>query len=99
MALLRACSERHPPTGFPGKEIHFIEFGVGGGVNQQGTQKATTAAEAAYYPFFGIYGSYRYSRVWGGKGELGLSGNGGVLRGRPVLLQVPWLHDDMRQAE
>ena len=69
--MLRACSERHPPTGFPGKEIHFIEFGVGGGVNQQGTQKATTAAEAAYYPFFGIYGSYRYSRVWGGERRIG----------------------------
>ena len=43
----------------PGKEIHFIEFGVGGGTSQAGDTPARTASEAAWYPYFGIFGAYR----------------------------------------
>lgn len=42
-----------------GKELHWIEFGVGGGTSPTGDKKATTAEEAAYTPFFGISGPYR----------------------------------------
>lgn len=31
---------------------------MGGGTNQNGAVKATTAAEAAEYPFFGVFGQY-----------------------------------------
>ncbi|KAL4440114.1 hypothetical protein ABPG75_003115 [Micractinium tetrahymenae] len=41
-----------------GKEIHWSEFGVGGGTSPQGDKKATTAEEAAYTPFFGMSGAY-----------------------------------------
>ncbi|KAL4438699.1 hypothetical protein ABPG77_006303 [Micractinium sp. CCAP 211/92] len=41
-----------------GKEIHWSEFGVGGGTSPQGDQKAATAEEAAYTPFFGMSGAY-----------------------------------------
>ena len=41
-----------------GTKIHFAEFGVGGGTSQNGDKMATTAAEAAYTPFFGISGRY-----------------------------------------
>ncbi|KAL6772121.1 hypothetical protein ACKKBG_A29000 [Auxenochlorella protothecoides x Auxenochlorella symbiontica] len=41
-----------------GKEIHFVEFGIGGGTNQAGVGVARTAEQAAYYPFYGIYGAY-----------------------------------------
>jgi hypothetical protein len=34
------------------------EYGVGGGVHQNGSVPAKTAAEAAQFPFFGIWGSY-----------------------------------------
>lgn len=36
-----------------GIEIHWGEFGVGGGTSPTGDKKATTAEEAAYTPFFG----------------------------------------------
>lgn len=35
-----------------GVSIEFIEFGIGGGTSQDGDQKATTALEAAYWPFW-----------------------------------------------
>lgn len=41
-----------------GKALVLSEYGVGGGVNQNGSVPATTAAEAAQFPFFGIWGSY-----------------------------------------
>jgi hypothetical protein len=34
------------------------EYGVGGGIAQNGTVPATTADEAASLPFFGVFGSY-----------------------------------------
>jgi ribosomal protein S27E len=34
------------------------EYGVGGGVHQNGSVPAKTAADAAQFPFFGIWGSY-----------------------------------------
>lgn len=42
-----------------GKQVHFSEYGLGGGADQNGNTKAKTAAEAALYPFFGIFGSYK----------------------------------------
>lgn len=42
-----------------GKEVHFSEYGVGGGISQNGDRKATDARGAALYPFFGIFGAYR----------------------------------------
>lgn len=41
-----------------GKEIRYSEYGVGGGTSQNGDQKATTAEQAAFTPFFGINGPY-----------------------------------------
>jgi len=34
------------------------EYGVGGGIAQNGSVPASTADEAASLPFFGIFGSY-----------------------------------------
>ena len=36
-----------------------LQFGVGGGASPNGDVKATTAEEAAYYPFWGVWGEYR----------------------------------------
>ena len=54
------CSGRAPlacatlPTSpYAGVEIHWIEWGVGGGISQSGDQPAQTALQAAYYPFWG----------------------------------------------
>ena len=44
-----------------GKKLYWNEYGVGGGVTQDGKNKATTAAAAAATPFFGVSG--RYSRA------------------------------------
>lgn len=66
--------QQHPPSlpwliaspflhPFPGKEIHFVEFGIGGGTNQAGVGVARTAEQAAYYPFYGIYGAYRWAQA------------------------------------
>jgi len=44
-----------------GKKLYWNEYGVGGGVTQDGKNKATTAAAAAATPFFGVTG--RYSRA------------------------------------
>ena len=41
-----------------GKPLYWNEYGVGGGSNQNGAVKATTAAEAAANPYFGVFGSY-----------------------------------------
>eukprot|EP01026_Neomeris_dumetosa_P040013 TRINITY_DN33028_c0_g1_i13.p1 TRINITY_DN33028_c0_g1~~TRINITY_DN33028_c0_g1_i13.p1 ORF type:complete len:316 (+),score=40.88 TRINITY_DN33028_c0_g1_i13:404-1351(+) len=41
-----------------GKEMNFVEYGVGGGTDRFGVDMATTAAEVAITPFFGIYGAY-----------------------------------------
>lgn len=41
-----------------GTEVHFGEFGVGGGTSQNGDVPARTAREAAYTPFFGMGGQY-----------------------------------------
>lgn len=58
--IRRSCTRWPPTHPHSGKEIHFIEFGVGGGITQEGTEPARTAAEAAYYPYFGIFGAYTY---------------------------------------
>lgn len=42
-----------------GKELHWTEYGVGGGMCQSGNCIAKTAAQAAHYPYFGIWGPYR----------------------------------------
>ncbi len=44
-----------------GKKIHFSEYGVGGGISQNGDVKATDAAGAASRPFFGIFNAYKRS--------------------------------------
>ena len=41
-----------------GKKLYWNEYGVGGGTNQDGEVKALTAADAAEYPFFGVFGTY-----------------------------------------
>ena len=41
-----------------GKHVHFSEYGLGGGVSQSGDVKATDAAGAAKFPFFGLFGAY-----------------------------------------
>lgn len=40
-------------------ELHWTEYGVGGGACQSGDCAAETAADAAYYPYFGVFGPYR----------------------------------------
>lgn len=42
-----------------GTELHWTEYGVGGGTCQGGNCPAKTAADAAYYPFYGVFGEYR----------------------------------------
>ena len=46
------------PQILQGKKLYWNEYGVGGGTSQNGNVKATTAAEAAQYPFFGVFGQY-----------------------------------------
>lgn len=42
-----------------GRQIHYVEYGVGGGVSGTATTVAAkTAEEAGYFPFFGISGVY-----------------------------------------
>ena len=41
-----------------GKPLYWNEYGLGGGSNQNGAVKATSAAVAAADPFFGVFGSY-----------------------------------------
>lgn len=41
-----------------GKPLYWNEYGVGGGSSQNGQVKATTAEEAAAFPFFGVFGIY-----------------------------------------
>eukprot|EP00884_Botryococcus_braunii_P003248 jgi/Botrbrau1/12924/Bobra.92_1s0004.1 len=45
-----------------GKKLYWMEYGVGGGISQDGNVKARTAAEAAATPFFGIFGPYNPAR-------------------------------------
>ncbi|KAL4423381.1 hypothetical protein ABPG77_004312 [Micractinium sp. CCAP 211/92] len=45
-----------------GKQIHWIEWGIGGGISQNGDTPATTALQAAQYPFWGVWGPYNASR-------------------------------------
>ncbi|PRW45181.1 hypothetical protein C2E21_6228 [Chlorella sorokiniana] len=45
-----------------GKEIHWIEWGIGGGVAQTGDQPARTALGAAHTPYFGVQSPYNKSR-------------------------------------
>jgi hypothetical protein len=45
-----------PPS--PTCQVHYSEYGVGGGTNNDGTQAATTAQAAAETPFFGLGGAY-----------------------------------------
>ncbi len=45
-----------------GKELFWNEYGVGGGSSQDGNTPATTAAQAASTPFFGVFGSYTRAR-------------------------------------
>jgi hypothetical protein len=39
-----------------GKEVHWTEYGVGGGTCQTGNCVAETAADTSYYPFYGVFG-------------------------------------------
>jgi hypothetical protein len=39
-------------------QVHYSEFGVGGGTNAAGNSPARTAQQAAETPFFGIGGPY-----------------------------------------
>jgi hypothetical protein len=41
-----------------GKALILSEYGVGGGIHQNGSVPAQTADEAASLPFFGIFGAY-----------------------------------------
>ena len=41
-----------------GKALILSEYGVGGGIHQNGSVPAQTAAEAAWLPVFGIFGAY-----------------------------------------
>eukprot|EP00878_Enallax_costatus_P043255 GHUV01051117.1.p2 GENE.GHUV01051117.1~~GHUV01051117.1.p2 ORF type:complete len:160 (+),score=50.77 GHUV01051117.1:74-481(+) len=41
-----------------GKALVLSEYGVGGGISQNGNVPATTADEAGEFPFFGIFGNY-----------------------------------------
>jgi hypothetical protein len=41
-----------------GKALILSEYGVGGGIHQNGSVPAQTADEAAALPFFGIFGAY-----------------------------------------
>lgn len=41
-----------------GKKIHLSEYGVGGGSSQNGNVKASSAVDAAKFPFFGVFGAY-----------------------------------------
>ena len=41
-----------------GKPLYWNEYGVGGGNDQNGAVKATTAEQAAANPYFGVFGSY-----------------------------------------
>lgn len=45
-----------------GTEIHFGEFGVGGGISNDASQPAQTAQQAAETPFFGVGGTYTCER-------------------------------------
>ncbi|KAI3426387.1 hypothetical protein D9Q98_008758 [Chlorella vulgaris] len=45
-----------------GKEIVWIEWGVGGGASQNGNTPAETGLEAAYFPFWGVFGPYDVSK-------------------------------------
>jgi hypothetical protein len=40
------------------KALVLSEYGVGGGISQDGSVPATSAAEAGQFPFFGMWGSY-----------------------------------------
>ena len=48
----------HVVTLLQGKPLYWNEYGVGGGNSQSGDMKATTAAQAAANPYFGIFGPY-----------------------------------------
>lgn len=48
--------------GAQGKKLFWMEYGVGGGISQDGSTVARSAAEAAATPFFGIFGPYNSSR-------------------------------------
>lgn len=43
-------------------ELHYSEFGIGGGGRYSGGAVAATPAEVALRPFFGIYGPYARAR-------------------------------------
>ena len=62
--LSSACSPAFSPLLLlcPGKEIHWIEWGIGGGATNNGDTPAATALEAAYYPYWGVWGAYNVSR-------------------------------------
>jgi hypothetical protein len=48
-----------------GKEVHLSEFGLGGGIHQNGNTPARDAESAAKFPFFGSTGKYqRASDPW-----------------------------------
>lgn len=92
--LVWSLHARPPAPHPPGKEIHFVETGVGGGVSPQGDRKATTADEAAYTPFFGegalgvrsAGAAWLAERAWTGAGAAG--GAHRKVTGRPRLLRA-----------
>ncbi|GFR46031.1 hypothetical protein Agub_g7304 [Astrephomene gubernaculifera] len=42
-----------------GIDLHYSEFGLGGGASPLGTAVARTPTEAARMPFYGVWGAYR----------------------------------------
>lgn len=67
-----------------GKALILSEYGVGGGIHQNGSVPATTADEAASLPFFGIFGAYSPT-IGGSAAAYGLAGQA-VCTGRPAML-------------
>jgi hypothetical protein len=70
--LLTRCDAQLPavhitltsPAPPPAQALILSEYGVGGGIAQNGSVAATTADEAASLPFFGIFGSYNPATGW-----------------------------------
>lgn len=44
-----------------GKELHYSEFGIGGGASSDGKRPVKSAEQAALLPFYGVRGPYRRS--------------------------------------
>lgn len=79
-----------------GLELHYSEFGLGGGQSPTGRTPARTADQVARTPFYGVNGPYRKSADPWQNPEVG--GWFGVLRGLVVWLdgQVGWVVQEVR---